>query len=254
MNAEIKSAVDKYFELNKHTQLLFGKIQPICLVLPDTEEWRLRADKGIAHFKENDVHPFYVSGVHAVNFGITSTMRYQADTWGRIYHECQGKMPQTMPDTLKQPYYFGDGKIGGLMSHYMIYNIMAAMTHDYYLVLEDDCRFREGWKEKLQHALQDAPSDFDFLFTGSSDAENKEPAHIKGDVWHFPNRLGKETWFPQTGFCYIISKKCLALIIATQRSTWAPVDVLLIYEAFKHLNIYAVLSRLADQENTHLNP
>ncbi len=97
------------------------------------------------------------------------------------------------------------------------------------------------------------PPDFDFLFVGSACAEDKEPVHVAGNVYHFPYRPEKPDYYPQTGFCYIVAKKCMQHLIDTQRDTGDPVDVSLIYKAFPQLNVYAILPRLADQgEKTFL--
>jgi GR25 family glycosyltransferase involved in LPS biosynthesis len=129
---------------------------------------------------------------------------------------------------------------------------MTALPYDYFMVMEDDVIFNEGWRKKLEQALKDVPNDFDFLFVGSACAEDKEPTNIKGDVWHFPKREGKADYYPQTGYCYIVAKKALPILIATQRDTADQVDVSLIYKAFPYLNIYAILPRLAEQNQTEI--
>lgn len=240
---------------NKKAKPIFDKIMPILLMLPDTREWLGRFSNGNQHLFENNIYPFIVPGVHAGKWGIKGTRFYLRDTWGRIKHANDGKMPDAPPEELINPYYMGDGKVGGYLSHYILYNVMAAMNYDYFMVLEDDCRFEDGWRDKLERALKDVPADFDFLFVGSSDAANKEPVNIKGDVWHFPHREGKPDFYPQTGFCYIVAKKALPVLLATQRDPSDPVDVSLIYKAFPYLNIYAILPRLANQgDKTILNP
>lgn len=226
---------------------------PVLLFLPDTQEWIDRYEKGISHLNENGIYPYCVAGVHGKSFGIQGTKRYMRDAWTRIKNKYRdGKIPSIMPEELKEQFYIGDNHTAGCISHYLLYNVMLALPYNHFLVLEDDCRFIEGWRERFGRALQDVPKDFDFLFVGSSDAENKEPVKISGDVWHFPNREGKEDWFPQTGFCYLLAKKALSLLVATQRTASENVDIQLIYEAFPYLNIYAILPRLANQEKTYL--
>lgn len=231
-------------------------ILPILLYLPDTPEWVQRFKDGLAHFKEQGFTPYCFPGIHSVKFGIQGTRKYMRDAWTRIRAKYTGqKLPEVMPVELKEQFKIGDGFYGAYLSHYMMYNIMMALPFEYFMVLEDDCRFLEGWKEKLQQALKDVPSDFDFLFVGSSDAENKEPIRVgESDVYHFPNREGKPDYFPQTGHAYIVSKRALPIMIATQRDTADPIDISLIYETFPLLNVYVVLPRLAIQENTKLNP
>lgn len=251
--SSIISTAKETSQLNAKTELLFGKIQPILLFLPDTQQWVDRWVNGRKHLDECGIKPFHVAGIHAKEFGVTGTQYCFVDQWRRYRHNYTGKeIPVLMPDELKEQWYIGDANVGGCLSHYMLYNIMSAMPAEHFLVLEDDCRFEEGWKEKLEQALKDAPEDFDFLFVGSACAEDKDPVRVKGDVYHFPYREDRPDWFPQTGFCYIVAKKALPTLIATQRTACINVDVQLIYEAFKYLNIYAILPRLSNQGQTHL--
>lgn len=230
-------------------------ILPILIYLPDTPEWVQRFKDGLAHFKEQGFIPYCFPGIHSVKFGIQGTRKYMRDAWTRIRAKYTGeKLPEVMPEELKEQFKIGDGFYGAYLSHYMMYNIMMALPFEYFMVLEDDCRFLEGWQEKLQQALKDVPADFDFLFVGSSDTEGKEPVHIKGDVFHFPYRADKPDFFPMCGHAYIVSKRALPIMIATQRDTADPIDISLIYETFPLLNVFAVLPRLAIQENTNLNP
>jgi len=85
-------------------------------------------------------------------------------------------------------------------------------------------------------------------------AIDKEPVHVKGDVYEYPYR-GEEKWnfYPQCGHAYIIAQKAMQTLIDTQRDVASPVDVSLIKYAFPKLKVYAILPRLADQgEKTHL--
>ncbi len=237
---------------NNSAQPLFEKVLPILLFLPDTEEWMKRFEDCLIHFTEQNIYAHCVAGVHSRKFGIQGTRKYMRDAYSRIQHKYKDGLPDVMPEELKEQSYQGDGRTGGYLSHYMLYNIMSAMNYEYYMLMECDCRFVEGWEKKLEQALKDVPEDFDFLFVGSSDAKNKEPEHIKGDVYKFPKRKGKEGWYPMCGHCYIVAKRALPIIIATQRDTADSVDVSLIYESFPYLNVYGILPRLADQHNMYL--
>jgi GR25 family glycosyltransferase involved in LPS biosynthesis len=242
---------------NKLAQpLIFSNysIMPIMLYLPDTQKWVDRYHSGYAHLTSHNIVPHCVAGIHAEKFGIEGTRKYMRDAWTRIRSKYPNGLPNVMPEELKEQYYKGQGSVGGYLSHYMLYNIMSAMKFEHFMVIEDDCRMVDGWREKLTQALKDIPSDFDFLFVGSSDAENKEPVKVSGDLYHFPHRQGKEDYYPQCGHCYIVAKKALPIFIATQRDTAEPVDIGLIFEAFPHLNVYGILPRLANQNGTQLNP
>ncbi len=230
-------------------------IKPILLYLPDTPEWVARWEEGKKHFAEQGIEDILeVAGVHAQAFGIQGTRRYMRDAYARFKHNHNNTVPTVMPKEFMEQFYLGDGKTGGYISHYILYNVMKVLPDSHFLVLEDDARFLDGWRNHLEQALIDVPADFDFLFVGSACAMDKEPVHVRGDVYHFPYRPDKPDFFPQTGFAYIVAKKCIQTLIDTQRDCGDPVDVSLIYKAFPHLNVYAILPRLADQGEKTILP
>lgn len=206
-------------------------IQPLSIFLPDEQKWMDEYEKGKEYFESaglDNIH--FVEGIHARKWGVRGTHIYLLD--GRA----------------EEQFYIGTDKVGCFLSWYILYQVMKGMGKPYYMILESDCRFVDGWKEKLEQSLKDVPEDFDFLFVGSCCATDKEPIHVAGDIYHFPYR-GEDYWqyYPQCGHCYIINQKCVQILIDTQRDTASPVDVSLIKHAFPKLNIYAILPRLADQ-------
>lgn len=205
-------------------------IKPLSIFLPDDPEWMKEHAAAKEYFASQGLDVYYVEGIHARKWGIQGRHIYLLD--GR---------PQ-------EQFYIGDNKVGTFLSWYLLYHIMKAMPHSHYLILESDCKLVEGWREKLEQALKDAPADFDFLFVGSCCAKDKEPVHVAGDVYEYPYR-GEEKWqyYPQCGHAYIIAKKCVQTLIDTQRDVANPVDVSLIKYAFPKLKICAILPRLADQ-------
>ncbi len=206
-------------------------IKPLCIYLPDEDIWIEEYEQAKKYFPSigiDDVE--WVAGIHAKKFGVQGTHIYLLD--GRP----------------EEQFHIGQAKVGGFLSHYMLYCIMNTMKETHFLVLECDAKFVDGWKGKLAQALSDVPPDFDMLFVGSCCAADKEPVHIKGDVYHYPYR-GEDKWqfYPQCGHAYIVAKKAIPTFIATQRDTASPVDVSLIKYAFPSLNIYAILPRISDQ-------
>lgn len=210
--------------------MTLSDLQAISIFLPDEQRWILQYETAREYFKNNGLDVYWIEGIHAEKWGIQSRHIYLLD----------GKP--------EEQFYIGLKKVGGFLSWYVIYQVCKAMNKSHYLILESDCRFLDGWKEKLNQALKDVPQDFDFLFVGSCCAADKEPVHVQGDVYEFPYR-GEEKWqfYPQCGHCYIIAHKAMQTLIDTQRDVANPVDVSLIRYAFPKLKIYAILPRLADQ-------
>ena len=205
-------------------------IKPISIFLPDDPAWMEQYEAAKDYFKSNGLDVYWVEGIHAERWGL------------------QGRHIYLLDGRPEEQFIIGLKKLGGFLSWYLLYHICKALPYQHYMFLETDCKFKDGWREKLQAEMANVPDDFDFLFVGSCCAEDKEPVHVAGNVYEFPYR-GEEKWqyYPQCGHCYIIARKCLQLLIETQRDTANPVDVSLIRYAFPKLKIYAILPRLADQ-------
>lgn len=205
-------------------------IQPISVFLPEDPIWMQEHLQAREYFANQGLDVYFLEGIHAQKWGI------------------QGRHIYLLDNRPEEQYYIGDHKVGTFLSWYLIYHVCKAMNRPHYMILESDCRFKDGWQEKLNEELKNVPEDFDFLFVGSCCAKDKEPIHIAGDVYEFPYR-GEEKWqfYPQCGHSYIIAHKALQTLIDTQRDTANPVDISLIRYAFPKLKIYAILPRLADQ-------
>lgn len=212
------------------------EIKPIGIYLPDDPDWVIRDNEGKRYFKSQGIEDIcWIAGVHAVRWGI------------------QGRHIYLLDQNYSEQFYIGDAKVGSFLSQYVIYSCMNVMPDSHFIFLETDCRFELGWKEKLEQALKDIPSDFDFLFCGHCCTEDKLPIHVKGDLYHFPYR-GEAMWqyFPQGAHFMIIAKKCVQHLINTQRDVATPADISLIRHSFKDLNVYAIIPRIANQGNTVL--
>ena len=205
-------------------------IKPVSIYLPDEQIWMDRYEVAKEYFIANGLDVHWVEGIHAEKWGL------------------QGRHIYLLDGRPEEQFMIGIKKLGGFLSWYLLYHVCNSMPYSHYLFLEMDCKFKDGWREKVQSELANVPDDFDFLFIGSCCAEDKEPVHVAGDVYEFPYR-GEEKWeyYPQCGHAYIIAKKCLPFLIQTQRDTANPVDVSLIKYAFPFLKVYAILPRLADQ-------
>lgn len=205
-------------------------IKALSIYLPDDPAWMMEHEEAKKYFASQGLDPLYVAGIHAVKWGLQSRHIYLLD--GRP----------------EEQFYIGDSKVGTYLSWYLLYNICKVLPQSHYLILESDCKFVDGWREKVEEELKNVPEDFDFLFIGSCCAVDKDPIHVKGNVYHYPYRgEAKWDWYPQCGFAYIIAQKAMQTLIDTQRDVANPVDVSLIRYAFPKLNIYCILPRLADQ-------
>lgn len=207
-------------------EIKLSDIQPICIALYDDEKWQNRLIEAKEYFSSQGLSPYYVNGIHAEKFGVTSSRPYDRDLPGSDW--CLE--PRT---------------VGGYLSAYMVFNI--AISHpewEYILYIEDDTRFHDGWIHRAEQALKDVPNDFDWLFLSHCCTEGRETTHINSEI-----HLVK---YPQAGHVSIIAKKALPILIESCRDACKPMDVHLFDEVFDKLKVYTLLPRLAEQKNTIL--
>lgn len=202
-------------------------VQPISIRL-ERNGWDERVKRGDEYFKSQGIHDVcWVFGVHADVMGIKASRPYVRD-------------PQNIEtgETVKQK------TVGSFLSMYMILNV--ALSHpewEYIMLLEDDCRFVDGWRDKLSRAIMDTPKDFDILAIGNCCTNGRERKHIKGDVyvvkflcWH----------------CVIVSRKALRTILETSQDASVPFDVSIFDNTLDKLKYFVIQPALALQENMNL--
>jgi hypothetical protein len=206
-------------------------IRPVLLRIPDEQLYVDRYNACMERLAKNGIPNVYtVDGVHANKFGIIGTHPYELD------NPNGGHM-------------IGPKYVGSFLSQYVVYNVMLALPETHFMFLECDNVMNDNWREQLQLAMADIPEDFDFLFVGSCCAGDKRPKQVSGgsSVYKFPRTSGFPARYPMGGNCYIVAKKALPHIIATQRDAYAPADINLALHSFPSLDVYAILPRIAEQ-------
>jgi hypothetical protein len=128
----------------------------------------------------------------------------------------------------------------------IMWSICNALPDSHFLLLEHDAVLCPDFKERLNAAWRDVPSDFDWLFLGSCCAKGHPTRHIAGEVF--------EVKYPQCNHATILAKKAVPKILATQRKLYGPQDCTLIFHTFPALKVYTVLPRMAEQVGTFLSP
>ena len=198
-------------------------MRAICICLPEYPE---RAEKARAHFAERgltDVEFFW--GLNAPVAGLVTTHVYEVD------HPHSG-------------FRMGQRAVGCWLSHVMLYACMTRMADDAYLVLEDDAQLDEDFVPKLEQALRDVPSDYQFLHVGHCCIGDKPMQHIAGNVY--------ECKAMQCTHAYVVKRNLAPFLLKTLRKCWAPIDIQLQLEVFPHVRTFAVIPRIASQFDTVL--
>jgi len=199
-------------------------IKPILLYLPEVGE-KYSYIKN--HLSEIGIyHVMEVAGIGAEKFGITSCRAYKRDS----------------PDS---DYLQPQRNTGCTISHYLLYTVMASHPEiEYWMIIEDDCMFRDNWKHNLEVALDYVPKDFDFLSLGNCCTEGRETTHVNENVY--------EVKYPLCTHALIVAKKAIPVLLENCRDASQPIDVLLFYEVYPKCKVYTVLPRLVNQKDTEL--
>lgn len=207
------------------------EIQPIMLYLDNDEKWLNRTADGITHFESVGITDILkVKGIHGESFGIEGTLEYNHDN-PHLHHK------------------IGTPNTSLCLSMQIVYQIELHHKADYFLFLEDDSRFKENWREVVERSLNEIPKDFDFLFIGSCCAEGKDRERVGTHLYKYSNPHKKYAEYPLCGNAYIVAKKAIPKILETQKSAYVNVDINLAVNTFNHLNVYAILPRVVEQNN-----
>lgn len=203
-------------------------IPKFCLYLPEKEERRIAARD---HFNESGLGGVtFVPGINGEVSGLITKHTYDVDNPGTNFsvgHHC----------------------VGIFLSHLMLWQHVA-LTHDYALIMEDDCDLRPDWKPRLERALVDMPADTDWLFCGSCCTTGRNLGRVKGQVFNV-----------KYGACfhmYLVSRNGAKILCETQRKVWGPVDITVFLKdpnggsqtSFDKLKVLTLLPRIADQRDT----
>ena len=132
------------------------------------------------------------------------------------------------------------------LSHYMLWAAMLHFPEDEFLVLEDDCKFNDDWKQKYDDARSVLPDDWGILYLGSCCAYDK-PQYCVGKNLYAVK-------FPLCTHSYSVRKKALPMMLEKCMKVYAPVDIALALDVCPFVPTYTIIPRIADQYDTMLPP
>lgn len=195
-----------------------------CLTLPETPE---RTQAAFRHLSEAGLNFEFFFGIHAERFGLKTIFPYEVDHPGSGFN-------------------MGFKPTGIWLSHFMLWTTLLYLPEDRFLILEVDAKFPEGWQDKVSKALADVPHDYDILYLGSCCCLGRPQRQIKNSIW--------EVRWPACTHSYIVTKKALTTLLATQRKVYAPIDLSMIFHSLPMMKVYTVLPRIIEQFDTELPP
>jgi GR25 family glycosyltransferase involved in LPS biosynthesis len=173
---------------------------------------------GIKNFK-------FFNGLNGAKSGLKATIPY-------------------MEDNKEEPYYICQKHIGCTMSHIMLWSALEMTdSDDYWLVLEDDVVFRDGWREAVDLALKEVPENWDMIFVGSCCSVGRVEEKVGENLYRC---------HPLCTHAYIVRRKALKPLLETTVEIYAHIDLLIYFKTRHLLNSYSILPRVADQFETEI--
>jgi GR25 family glycosyltransferase involved in LPS biosynthesis len=198
-------------------------------------------DRTRAHFAERGVEASYFYGIPAAKLGLATELTYEVDNPGGRWN-------------------MGARPLGCWLSHRAAWSACLLCPDDEFFLLEEDAKFPSDWKQQLDAARADTPSDWDLLFLGSCCAgslyraatgrtdrlQNRPREHVKGSIWRS---------HPMCLHAYLVRRRALETMIDTTDAAgaYAPIDISLLRHTMQQLAVYAVLPRIVDQFDTDLS-
>lgn len=135
-------------------------------------------------------------------------------------------------------------EVGPCISHWMLWNYLVTLNEDSFFVLEDDVTFVPGWKALWEADLSALPDDWDLFYVG----------HCCFEGWP-AEKVSETVYRAKIVHCthaYMVRAKALPLLLDKCQKVWAPIDLSMVFQAMPHLNVFARVPRLMEQEGTVL--
>lgn len=135
-------------------------------------------------------------------------------------------------------------EVGPCISHWMLWNYLSTRNEDSFFVFEDDVIFTPGWKEKWELDLIVLPTDWDLFYVGHCCFEGWPSTKISETIYRAK--------IVHCTHAYMVRAKALPVLLEKCQKVWAPIDLSLVFQALPHLNVFARVPRLMEQEGTVL--
>lgn len=208
-------------------------ILKLCLSLPEKPERKAKARE---HFDANGLNGVtFLTSIHGEKFGLKTIFPYAVD-------DPSGN------------FFCGHHETGIFLSHYIAWQI-AALGHSPVMILEDDAKLEDGWKESTNDALallESRTAPWEFLFVGHCGAAGAMKDLIGKNVWRVR--------YPSCFHSYIVTPMGAQFLMENMRKMFAPVDLMTYVDdpnggtnaPFKRMEVFTILPRKVSQFNTEI--
>jgi GR25 family glycosyltransferase involved in LPS biosynthesis len=169
--------------------------------------------------------PIVFYGVDGRESGLETKHTYEIDNPGSNYH-------------------IGPKIVSMFLSHWVLWNVLAHVPGDSFLIFEDDVRMEPDWKPIFDESIFALPKDWDLCYVGSCCVDDM------GVVSGHLHRVSKAL----CTHAYMVNRKAVQPLIDNCRKIWANIDIAIYFDAFPKMKVYAILPRIAYQIDTVIPP
>lgn len=202
-------------------QFISNKLPKVfCLTLKNTPKRKEYAQR---HFNQHGLDVEFFEGINGAEFGLRTTIPYKDDNLDG-------------PD-----YFIKQGKIGCLLSHYMLWKTLWHLPHEEILILEDDAFLCDNFQEKFLQFKKRLPDDWQYVFIGHCCLMPPEHQTIIADGIVIPSHP------PMCTHGYMIKKSTIPTLIETNSQAWSAVDIQIQKKSLKLLKYYVCNPPLVNQ-------
>lgn len=198
-------------------------MKTICIALTDLSYGGKgpRTTRGFEAREAVGVRASVFWGIHAERLGLRSDRLYTLDG---------------PPGSYLEPKI-----VGCWLSHRALWAACLLLSHEEFLLIEDDASFPVDWAQRMHRALQDTPKGWDFINLGPCCAMDKTKTHVQGEIYEIPDAMCLHA--------YCVTRNGLATLIKTQDAVGCgePIDISVSRHSLPHMRAYAVLPRIVEQ-------
>ena len=191
-----------------------------CLTLKDTPKRKEYAER---HFKENNLDVELFEGINGAKFGLKTIIPFKDD------------------DPNGPDWFITAGRIGCLLSHYMLWQTLWHLPYEEFIIFEDDVVLCENFQERFLQMKLQLPNDWQYVFIGHCCLPSEE-YQIK-----ISENVITNIHAPMCTHAYMIKKSSIPILLETNHQAWAAVDIQIQKRSLKILKHYVFLPSLADQ-------
>lgn len=191
-----------------------------CVTLKDSI---IRKNYIKEHFEKNNIKFDFFEGIDGKKFGLATNI---------MFSENDPSVPNK---------YIQSGRIGCLLSHYMLWKTLSYLPDEEFLIIEDDIILQNDFINKFSLYKSQLPTDWQYVFVGYCCLPN-----IK-NITKINNNIIKSNPSPLCTHAYMIKKSAIEILLETNHQAWAAIDIQIQQKSLPLLNNYIFFPPLIDQ-------